>query len=284
MQAFNEFSNMEPSFWAFVKFVSEGLGYSNRGSCTVKSYTYSEIRNLCIAKGVRINEQLIQTAVNYTILRANALNNYVERQLMDAQTAMEHFERLYPLYEENHLMCKIPYNKQSGAMKQVAFFTAMINIIAADTIRQLTGNTNSLGFDDDPRGLTYFLDNNQNIIGASSRRFDGAYPSIKNPSIVWEIKEYYYATTFGSRVADGVYETQLDGYEFRDMYNRIEIKPYHILFVDAYRTWWIQGKSYLCRLIDALNSGIVDEVIFGQEIFTRWPQLLIEIIGEGNAF
>ena len=39
----------------------------------------------------------------------------------------------------------------------------------------------------------------------TSRRFDGAYPNIINPRIVWEIKEYYYATTFGSRVADGVY-------------------------------------------------------------------------------
>ncbi len=28
---------------------------------------------------------------------------------------------------------------------------------------------------------------------------------------VWEIKEYYDSITFGSRIADGVYETMLDG-------------------------------------------------------------------------
>ena len=112
------------------------------------------------------------------------------------------------------------------------------------------------------------------LLGVSSRRFDGAYPSIKNPKMVWEIKEYYYATTFGSRVADGVYEKQLDGYEFKELYERTGEKIYHVLFVDAYQTWWTKGKSYLCRIIDALNMGLVDEVIVGREVFDRWPELL----------
>ena len=38
-----------------------------------------------------------------------------------------------------------------------------------------------------------------------------------DPLAVWEIKEYYYTTTFGSRVADGVYETLLDGMELREL-------------------------------------------------------------------
>lgn len=135
-----------------------------------------------------------------------------------------------------------------------------------------------MGFDDDPRSLAYIWDRDGRIIGASSRRFDGAYPSIENPKLVWEIKEYYYATTFGSRVADGVYETQLDGFEFKELYERTGRKVYHVLFIDAYRTWWVQGKSYLCRLIDAMNSGIVDEVIVGREVLTRWPELLRSII------
>ena len=121
--------------------------------------------------------------------------------------------------------------------------------------------------------MSYFYENNR-IIWASSRRFDGAYPSVKNPSIVWEIKEYYYATSFGSRVADGVYETQLDGYEFRDLKNNHGYHVYHVLFVDSYQTWWGKGKSYLCRLVDALNAGLVDEIIVGREVLNRWPVLL----------
>ena len=162
-------------------------------------------------------------------------------------------------------------------MRQIAYFTAIINILAEQTIRGIFQN-DECGFDDDPKNLSYLLDEDRNIIGATSRRFDGAYPSIQNPKIVWEIKEYYYATTFGSRVADGVYETQLDGLEIKEILDRTGIKVYHVLFIDAYGTWWTQGKSYLCRLVDAINYGSVDEVIVGKEVLERWPQLLKEII------
>ena len=196
---------------------------------------------------------------------------------MTGEEAHRAFLNCEEIYRNGHFQCKIPMNKQSGRMKQIAYFTAMINILAEKTIRETTG-LEQMGFDDDPRGLVYLWDKEKHIMGASSRRFDGAFPSICNPLMVWEIKEYYYATTFGSRVADGVYETQLDGYEFNEIYNRTGTKIYHVLFIDAYGTWWTKGKSYLCRIIDILNNGIVDEVIVGKEIFTRWPALLREII------
>lgn len=211
-------------------------------------------------------------------MRADLLNRFAESMLMDAEMASEEFRNWERLHRANHYFCKLPLNKQKGAMKQVAFFTAIINIVAEQTIREITGNSRSLGFDDDPRSLAYIWDDDRKIIGASSRRFDGAYPSIESPKLVWEIKEYYYATTFGSRVADGVYETQLDGFEFNELYERTGKKVYHVLFIDAYRTWWVQGKSYLCRLVDAMNSGVVDEVIVGREVLTRWPELLRLII------
>ena len=165
-------------------------------------------------------------------------------------------------------------------MKKVNYFTAIINILTEQTIRNSSIYDGSLGFDDDPRGLIYVVDENNNLIGASSRRYDGVYPAIMNPRMVWEIKEYYYATTFGSRVADGVYETQLDGYEFRDLKKRSGKEILHVFFIDAYKTWWEDGKSYLCRIIDILNSGLVDEVIVGREVFDRWPELLKSIIEE----
>lgn len=278
MQAFNAFKGMDASFWAFVKFVSENLGYTERGEGSVKMYPIDTVSALCKEHGINASESLMLRAAQYSKMRAALLNAFTKEMLMDAQTAREEFQNWEMLHRAENYHCKLPLNKQKGDMKQIAFFTSIINIIAEKTIREITGNSCSLGFDDDPRSLAYIWDRDGRIIGASSRRFDGAYPSIENPELVWEIKEYYYATTFGSRVADGVYETQLDGFEFKELYERTGRKVYHVLFIDAYRTWWVQGKSYLCRLIDAMNSGIVDEVIVGREVLTRWPELLRSII------
>lgn len=272
MKAFDEFKNKPTNFWASVKFVSEQLGYSSSG--TINQYSENEIESLFKKRHLYHYARLITELKQYTDMRADLLNGFVKENLMTGEEAKEVFENIYPIYESGNFKCDLPLNKQKGDMKQIAYFTAIINILAEKTIREIAGNVDEIGFDDDPRGLSYFYDAEHGIIGASSRRFDGAYPSINNPSIIWEIKEYYYNKSFGSRIADGVYETQLDGYEFRDLNNNYGCLVYHVLFVDSYHTWWDLGKSYLCRLIDALNAGSVDEIIIGREVLDRWPVLL----------
>lgn len=258
--------------------MSTGSNDTIRGQGIVRTYSIDEIDRLLSQNGIVVGYETIESAKQYFDMRANLLNHQVQRNLMNSEAAKETFERLYPLHRDNDFKCKLPMNKQKGAMKQVAFFTAIINILTEDTLRRSSVYDGSLGFNDDPRGLVYVFDDNKHIIGASSRRFDGAYPNILNPRIVWEIKEYYYATTFGSRVADGVYETQLDGFEFRDISQRSGKPITHVFFLDAYKTWWVDGKSYLCRIVDILNSGLVDEVIVGREVLDRWPKLLKSII------
>lgn len=280
MKAFEEFADKDSSFWAFVKFITEALGYSGRKQGVVKSYSFADISNVCREYHIPYDPDIINATVLYSEMRADLLNNFVESVLMDADSAQHEFQQLYSLYKDEDLKCTLPLNKQKGTKKQIAYFTAIINILTEVTIRDVTGNCSTKGFDDDPRGLTYVWDADNKIISASSRRFDGAYPGKFSPSIVWEIKEYYYTTTFGSRIADGVYETQLDGFEFKDLYDRTGYKVYHVLFIDAYNTWWNMGKSYLCRIIDILNSGLVDEVIVGREVFSRWPDLLRSLLYE----
>jgi hypothetical protein len=56
----------------------------------------------------------------------------------------------------------------------------------------------------------------------------------------------------------------------------LEDRPVHIqhlLMVDAHYTWWVKGRSYLCRIIDMLHMGYVDEVLFGKEVLTRMPKI-----------
>lgn len=48
----------------------------------------------------------------------------------------------------------------------------------------------------------------------------------------------------------------------------------HYLMVDSHYTWWECGRSYLCRLVDMLHMGYVDEVLFGYEVIERLPALV----------
>ena len=48
----------------------------------------------------------------------------------------------------------------------------------------------------------------------------------------------------------------------------------HYLMLDARYTWWECGRSYLCRIVDMLHMGYVDEVLIGRETIQRLPQLV----------
>src|SRR5205085_6655020 len=148
-----------------------------------------------------------------------------------------------------------------------AYFTGIVNML-------IEANAEGLPCNYDPQQLTTVTRDNAPF-RTLARRIDGAFPSPVNPIAVWEIKEYYYTTTFGSRVADGVYETLLDGMELEELREHgTEVK--HYLMVDDYFTWWDCGRSYLCRIIDMLHMGYVDEVLFGYEVIERLPAIAKE--------
>ena len=46
--------------------------------------------------------------------------------------------------------------------------------------------------------------------------------------------------------------------------------------IDDHFTWWDCGRSYLCRIVDMLHMGYVDEVLFGHEVIERLPALVKE--------
>jgi len=154
-------------------------------------------------------------------------------------------------------------NKQTGKKKKPLYLTGIINMLVADGV---AGGK----CDYSPMALTTVTREGA-AVRTLSRRVDGAFPSVVNPVAVWEIKEYYYTTTFGSRIADGVYETLVDGMELEELRESEGIEIKHYLMVDAYETWWEMGRSYLCRLVDMLNMRYVDEILFGKEAVERIP-------------
>lgn len=258
------------TFWAQVKLISMTLGYSKND--TIKEYTIEEIVD-CLKRHSLTTEHLIDSANKVTLegkillsyfgFRSNVLNTIAKPNLMKREEAKKEFEKLFKKYKPKVL---IPLNKQKGDKKHPAYLTGIINILTE-------AGLGSLNFDPDPRKLIVAT-KNQKALRTLSRRVDGTYPSTTNPIALWEIKEYYGTTTFGSRVADAVYETMLDGYELDELRLKEEIEIKHYLVVDDRFTWWDCGKSYLCRLVDMLHEGYLDEVIFGKEVISRWPEIV----------
>ncbi len=171
------------------------------------------------------------------------------------------------LTQHYNASCHLPFNKQKGEKKHRAYFTCIINVL---TEQSLEGQR----FVDNPGQLATITDASGRLVKTLSRRIDGAYPTLRDPRAIWEVKEYYGTTTFGSRVADGVYETQLDGYELAEAELLVHHSIEHYLLIDDYFTWWVKGRSYLCRLVDATHEGKVDEVIYGREVLSRWPEIV----------
>lgn len=265
-----KFLDQPKSFWAQVTLISMTLGYSKDDG--IKAYSIEEIA-YCLKKHSLTTEHLIDSTdkiseegkllVDYFNYRSIVLCSVAKPNLMKRETAKVEFDKLYKKHKPK---VSIPLNKQKGAKKHPAYLTGMINMLTEATL-------GGLNFDPDPRKLIV-VTKNQKALYALSRRVDGAYPSTDNPIALWEIKEYYGTTTFGSRVADGVYETMLDGYELNELRQSEGIDIKHYLIIDDYFTWWECGKSYLCRMIDMIHQGYLDEVIFGKEIISRWPEVV----------
>ena len=279
MKPDSRFVSQPKRFWACVRSISEETGYTNRGAGTIKVPNASEIQKAFEALGLNHSEIIganeltgfgDEADAGYLArYRADVLNNFVEPRLMDKNAAKREFQKICSARKHR---CKIPMNKQKGDKKKIAFLTAITNMLIEE-------NIGDLPCDYDPRTLTTVTIGGVPI-RTMARRVDGAFPSAINPIAIWEIKEYYHTTTFGSRVADGVYETLLDGMELEELFKEEKICVKHCLMLDAHFTWWRCGRSYLCRIIDMLHMGYVDEVLFGREVIERLPSLVKEWVKE----
>ncbi|MBI1955976.1 MAG: hypothetical protein HYS38_06240 [Acidobacteria bacterium] len=268
------FLSLPKDFWSNVRTISEQIGYTIRGTGQIKVPSTQEIKpvfeklGLSTAHLFTAGEQqtrLGETIRSYFEYRAHILNSFVEPHLMDAAQARREFRKLR---KELTPTCPLPMNKQSGSKKAPAYLTCIVNML-------IEANAHGLPCDYDPRHLTT-VTSERGPLRTLARRVDGAFPRAVNPIAIWEVKEYYYTTTFGSRVADGVYETLLDGMELEELREHEGIEVKHYLMVDSHYTWWECGRSYLCRIIDMLHMGYVDEVLFGAEVMERLPSIVKE--------
>jgi hypothetical protein len=294
-----KYTGRSSAFWAHVKYISEKANYTERGktlSCphcksvgrakklrgpgtrgvyeckecgkpfSAKLRTYDAAVAIAALRDRNLmpDNDLLAEVIGYLNWRANAINTNVAPKFMDRAQAASEFDMMRARVRPTK---PLPMNKQKGDKRHPAYLASLVAMIAENVL-------GPDGFVDDARKLS-ILTWQDKLVEIFSRRFDGALPDTENPRAVWEIKEYYGTTTFGSRVADGVYETLLDGYEIEGVRTRHGRNISHFLFIDDRFTWWDCGKSYLCRMIDMLHTGHVDEIFFGREVLTDWrPRLL----------
>lgn len=271
------FRGQPKSFWADVRAVGDAVGYTDRRTKAIRVPSLEEICEGYRRHGLQRRHLFESNAptstgrqlLEYLEYRAVTLNECVRPNLMDAERANREFERLR---RQHNPTCPLPMNKQRGDKRAPAYLTGIVNML-------VEANAEGHECDYDPKRLTK-ITREGTPMRTLSRRVDGAFPSVVDPIAIWEIKEYYYTTTFGSRVADGVYESLLDGLELEELHANEGVAVRHYLMVDARYTWWECGRSYLCRLIDMLHMGLVDEVLFGYEVVERLPELVREWVLE----
>lgn len=272
MIADKRFLKQPKHFWANVRTLSQQIGYTEKKTGRIRVPTFPQMRSALEAIGLTSSHLLSDeekptplglTVADYFAHRANVLHRIVEPRLRDVDEARLMYESLTDQIQSQR---PAPMNKQKGSKKAPAYFTASINMLIEANLKGLPCNY-------DPRELTT-VTFNRAPLRTLARRIDGAFPSPVNPIAVWEIKEYYYTTTFGSRVADGVYETLLDGMELEELREEEDIEVKHYLMIDSHFTWWKCERSYLCRIIDMLHMGYVDEILVGSEIAERLPILV----------
>jgi hypothetical protein len=272
VKADDRFLAQPREFWANVRLISEQVRYSAKGE--IKIPTPGQIRNAFAKLGLDpsriVDEDDAPTELGADLLayyehRADVLNDRVRKMLMDKDEARAEFEDLRKRIPSS---VPAPMNKQKGDKRAPAFLTGMVNMLIEHHADGLPCNYN-------PGTLTSITRDGVPL-RTLARRIDGAFTTVVDPIAVWEIKEYYYTRTFGSRVADGVYETLLDGFELQELRESEGVHIGHYLIVDARYCWWNLGRSYLCRIIDMLHMGLLDEAIFGREVLDRLPSLVKE--------
>jgi len=264
----DKYLNLPSDFWANVALISQKIGYSEKDTIIVPDI--DKIKSIYYSYGYDVDKIFFEgkltdfgkTLLDYFQFRSDFLINNVKVNLMNRQDAEKLFMRLKKKFKP---LCPLPMNKQKGDKKSPAYFTGIVNMLIEQSLKGHICNY-------DPKEVTAFTLNNFPA-RSLSRRIDGAFPNVINPVAVWEIKEYYNTTTFGSRIADGIYETALDGFEIRETESFLNKKIYHYLIIDAFDTWWLKGKSYLCRICDMLHMGLLSEALFGKEVVERIPQI-----------
>jgi hypothetical protein len=144
-------------------------------------------------------------------------------------------------------------------------------VLAVSEIAEQVCDRYSLTVNPDPQTRCVFFADKE--LHVTARNLDGAVPTLLNPTIVWEIKEYWGATSGGSKMSDAVYECALVGRELREYEETTSTRIVHVVFVDG-KQQWSSRKSDLCRFYDLYHQGLIDALFVGVQVESEWESYL----------
>jgi hypothetical protein len=148
-------------------------------------------------------------------------------------------------------------------------------VAAVSAIAEKVCESKGIKVNSNPQGRCAWHD--ENGLHVTARNLDGSIPSLVNPSIIWEIKEYWGKTSGGSKMSDALYECNLVGFELREYEAVFRHKIHHIVFLDG-KIQWGTRKSDLKRFIDIMNQGLIDFLINGKDVEKEWRKVLEQIL------
>ena len=200
---------------------------------------------------------------------AVAVAEYVMQSRTDLITALGQLrteKKALSFCRRNKLIVGTTKTKNAGHHQ-----SAKAMIAAVASIARLTCKSQGFSVVEDPQRRAVWC--SEHGLHAMARNPDGAVPSLLNPIILWEIKEYWGKTGGGSKMSDAVYECHLVGRELRDFERRSGIRAVYIVFLDGKEQWQTR-KSDLLRFVDLFHQGLVDHLVVGSEVETQWKDLL----------
>ncbi len=192
----------------------------------------------------------------------------------------EHFDEATDLLrteEEALAFCRhIEVEASTNATRLAGYHQSSKSLIAGvAAVAQLVCDEKGTQFVPNPqRRCAWLVENHLHV---TARNLDGAIPSLANPSIIWEIKEYWGKTKGGSKMSDAVYECNLVGRELREFEERSKARITHIVFVDG-KEQWSYRQADLKRFLDLFHQGLIDHLLVGREVETKWKSTLASLL------
>ncbi len=137
----SRFRSQPPVFWAYVRTLSQFIGYTDKGGIRALSVEELErgLRELGLAVSRCVTRSGDPTPLGTELLqyfthRAHVLEESARPALMTADAAEALFFELKSSATPN---TPLPMNKQKGEKRRHAFFTCIINILISRALRDM---------------------------------------------------------------------------------------------------------------------------------------------------